>query len=81
MPVRVVHVGRMRVVVAQSLVTMRVCMWLAGWIIGTVDVLMMLVVHVRVPMLHGLVLMVMLVLLGQMQPHADGHQDPGDQQL
>ena len=37
--------------------------------------LMVLVVHVRVRMLHGIVLMHMLVIFREMQPDADPHEN------
>ena len=44
-------------------------------------VLMVLIVHVGVRMLHQLVRVLMLVMLRQMQPHAEAHEQAGRNQL
>ena len=74
MPMGVVHIRKMRMLVAQPIMPVAVRVRLARRVVWTVDVLVVLVVHVRMSMLHGLVLMRMLVSLGQMQPDADPHQ-------
>ena len=68
------HVGDMRMLVRQTRVPVGVGMGFAWWIVRQVRMLMMLVMHVRMLVLQRLVDMLMLVMLGQMQPHADGHQ-------
>ena len=60
--------------VCQPLVPMDMGMRFARRITRRVFVLMVLIVRVRVRVLHRLVGMLMLVMLGQMQPHADAHQ-------
>jgi hypothetical protein len=75
------HVRGMRVPVLQSLVPVGMGVRLAGRIIGGVDVLVVLVMHVRMRMLHRLMHMLVLVVLGEMQPDTDGHQQAGDKQL
>jgi hypothetical protein len=56
-------------------------MRLAGRIVGPMDVLVMLVVHVRMDMLQRFMHVLVLVVLGQMQPHAQSHQHTGRAQL
>jgi hypothetical protein len=67
------HIRDVRVAMHQSLVPMGMSVGLAGGIIGRVLMLVMRVVDVRVQVLHRLVNMFMLVMLGEMEPHADGH--------
>ncbi len=74
MPVLVMHVGDMRVRMAQAAMLVRMRMRLAGRVAGLVRVPMMLVMHVGVRMGGRLVHVLMLVVFGQMQPHADRHQ-------
>jgi hypothetical protein len=62
----------MRVLVANGLVPMPVGMWLRYWDI--MMVLMMFVVNVAVLMLKDIVLMLMLVPLGEVQPKPAAHQ-------
>ena len=44
-------------------------------------VLMMRVMHVRMSMFHRLVLMLVLVVFGQVQPDTERHQQAGQNQL
>ena len=81
MPVGVVHVGDMRMLVAQALVAVPMRMWLAWRIVCRVLVLMVLVVHMAVGVLHGLVLMLVLMVLSHMQPDTETHQKAGDRKL
>ena len=53
----------------------------AGWIIWAVLVLMVLIVHVRMSVLHGLMDVLVLMMLGEMQPDADAHQQARGKQL
>jgi hypothetical protein len=81
MPMRMVHVGyvRMRVPHRGVLVKMRVRLtWRVG---SSMPVLVMLVVHMRMRMAHHLVNMFMLVVLGRVQPYAYTHQTAGDCEL
>lgn len=75
------HVRDVRVPMFQSLVPMDVRVGLARWIVRRMFVLMVRVVDVRVRMLHRLVHMVMIVMLREMQPYADCHQQAGCKQL
>jgi uncharacterized membrane protein YdbT with pleckstrin-like domain len=74
MQVRVVNMS-----VAHSLMPMPMRMRFRHWTI--VLMLMVLVVNVTVLMLNWLVLMLVVMPLGQMQPQTDPHQDAGHQQL
>ena len=71
---RMVHIGHMRVLVSERLVTMPMRVRLAGWIIRRMRVLVVLIVHVRMRMFHWLVLMFVVVILGEVQPDAYPHQ-------
>lgn len=52
----------------------------AGWVIRTMCMLMMLIVHMPVLMLQRFMLMIMFVMFGQMQVHTDAHQCRSDEQ-
>src|ERR1043166_3033523 len=54
---------------------------LAGWIVGIVTVLMMLVMTMRVCVAERRVLMLVLMLLGKMEAHADAHEHSGNHEL
>ena len=43
--------------------------------------LMVLVMHMRVGVLHLLMHMLVLMVLGQVKPHADAHEQAGDGEL
>src|SRR4051794_35155243 len=73
--VAVVDVRVVRMAVADRLVAVRVAVGLAGRVAGEVLVLVVLVVAVQVIVLHRLVFVLVFVALGQVQPHADAHQD------
>jgi hypothetical protein len=60
--VQMVHVRYMRMTVPHPRVPVRVGMGLARWVVGQVLVLMVGVVHVRVVVLQGLVLMFVLMV-------------------
>ena len=62
------------VLVLERCVHVLVRMRLPRGVVGEVSMLVVLIVHVGVGMLHRLVKMLVLVMLRQMQPHADGHQ-------
>ena len=77
----VMRVGKMRVDMLHRVMVVTMRMLLARRqgeprLIG-VFVLMVLIVRVLMFVIHGLVDMGMLVLLGQMQPYAKSHQQPG----
>jgi hypothetical protein len=74
MPVRVMHIGNVRVLVLQALMPVAVGMGFARWIVRRMLMLVMLVMDMGVGMLHRIVNMLVLVVLGQVQPHADAHQ-------
>lgn len=77
MPVQMVHVRHMGMTVLHPRVPVRVGVGLARWVVGQVLMLMVGIVHVRVAVLQGLVLMFVLVVFGQMQPDANPHQQTG----
>lgn len=81
MPVRVVHVGDVRVCVTHPLVTVQMGMRLAGRIVRCMDMLVVLIMHVWMDMLHRLVLMFVLVILSQMQPDTKAHQQACNNEL
>lgn len=54
---------------------------LAWWIVGSMRVLMVLVVHVPMRVLHRLVLMLVLMDLGDVQPDADRHEQSSNGEL
>ena len=81
MPVLVVHVGHVRVGVPQSPVLMGMGVRLAWGIFGSVGMLMMLVVHVRVRVPHRLVGVLVLMAFREVQPNAHAHQAASHQQL
>ena len=62
---QVVHVRHMRMSVPHPRVPVRMGVWLAAWIAGQVLMLMTRIMDVRMTVLHGLVLMFVLVVLGQ----------------
>jgi len=72
--VLVMHIWDVRVFMGEALVPMGVRMRLTEWIARQVVMLVVLIVHVRVCMLGALVKMIMLVVLREMEPHADTHQ-------
>lgn len=78
---RVMHVGHVGVLVSHTLMPVLVCVWLAGRIVGAVGMLVMRVVDVSVRVLHLLVIMLVLVMLGEVQPDADAHQQSGRRKL
>jgi hypothetical protein len=71
---RVMHVREVRMLVPQPVMPMGMGMRLPRRIIGRVLMSMVLIMHVGVRMFHWLMNMFMLVMLGQVQPHADTHQ-------
>jgi hypothetical protein len=78
---RMVHVRHVRVSVFQSAVTVRMGVRFAGRIVGAVFVLMMRIMHVGMRVFHGFMNVLMFVVLGDVQPYADRHQQPRHQQL
>ena len=81
MAMRVVHVRHMRMLVYEPLVAMPVRMGLAGRIVLAVAVLMVCIVHMRVAVLQGLMDVFVLMMLGQVQPEPEAHEQAGDQEL
>ena len=77
----VVHVGDMRMPVPHSRMSMGMCVWLAGWIARQVLMLVVLIVHVGVGVRHRLMVVLMLVVLGQVQPDAYAHHETGRNEL
>jgi len=81
MPMCVMHIGHMRMSVLHSPVRMLVCMRLPGWIAQRMCVLVMLIMAVRMDMFHCCMLVFVVVILGEMQPNAKGHQRPRQNEL
>ena len=69
MPMLVVHVGRMRMRVFEPAMLMGVGMRLSGVVFGTVLMLVMLVMHVRMRVRHGLVGMFVFMTFRQVKPN------------
>ena len=76
-PVLVVDVRGVRMRVREWRVPMSVGVRFAGRISGGVLVLVVLVVDVQMLVPHRLVGVRVLVVLGEVQPHADGHAHAG----
>ena len=76
--VRVVHVGDMRMLVCEPFVAMPMRMRLAERIAWSMNVLMVLVVDMRMTMLEGLMDVFVVMLLGQVQPDTEAHEQAGD---
>lgn len=65
----VMHVGQMRMAMLYRGVMMCMHMRLARRVVGAVDMLMVLVVAMRMGVRHRHVKMLVLVSLGEMEPH------------
>ena len=65
----VVHIGRMRMRVFEQAMLMEMGMRLSGAVFGTVLMLVMLVMHMRMRVRHGLVGMGMFVAFRQVKPN------------
>lgn len=78
MPVPVMNVGVVGVRMNQWRVSVRVAVGFAEWIDRGVGVLVMFVVGVQMVVLHRFMLVLVLVTLGQMQPHAQRHENCGE---
>jgi hypothetical protein len=65
MPMLMVHVRDMRMPVPHSRMSMGMGVGLVEWIARQVLMLVMLIVHVGVGVLHGLMIVLVLVVLGQ----------------
>lgn len=76
----VMQVGKMRMLVPQSPMTMRVGVRFAASPGEIVQMAMVLVVTVRMRVFDRLVLVFVLMALGQMQPDAHRHQRTGRNQ-
>ena len=81
MPMRVMHVRHVRVPMSHWLVLVRMRMRLARRVRSFMGVSVMDVMHMRMRMNESLVKMLMLVMFGQVQPYADGHQGTRDKKL
>ena len=74
----VMHVRHVRVPVLEPAMLVRVGVGLPRRVIGAMRVLVMRVVNVGVRVREHLVLVFMLVVFGEMQPHPNGHQGAGN---
>src|SRR4051794_24794382 len=81
MPVRVMHVRHVRMRVAHRRVLMKMGVRLGGRGHGAVSMAMVLVMDVGVGMRHRAVNVLMLVMLGEVQPHPDCHQNTSEGEL
>ena len=78
---RMVHIGHMRMRMAHCAVLVSVRVWFARRITSLVGVPVVDVVHVRMRVHEGLVKMLVLVTLCQVQPNAERHQGSRQQKL
>ena len=78
---RVMHVRQVRVPMSHWLVLVRMRMRLAGRVRSYMGVSVMDVMHMRMCMNESLVKMLMLMMFGQVQPYANGHQGTRDKKL
>lgn len=81
MPVRVVHVGDMRVFVTQACMPMDVRVRLTRGVARSMHVLMVRVMHMGMSVLRGIMLMRVLMRFSEMQPDSNCHQKPRDAEL
>jgi hypothetical protein len=72
-----VHVGHVGMRVLEPTMTMRMGVRFAGRVLGQVWMLMVLVMHVGMRVHQRLMDMLVLVVLGHMQPDARRHEDTG----
>lgn len=80
-PMRVVHVRHMRMGMSEPFVLVSMRVRLSRRIAGPVDMLVMVIMHMRMSMYRVVVNMVMLMTLGQMQPDAGRHEQARGNQL
>ena len=73
----VMKVGEMRVTVSHGQVMMLVGVRLHAIPLRTVIVVMMLIVTMMMSMSHGIVMVLVLMLFGNMKPNTQCHQDHG----
>lgn len=78
---RVVHVRHVWVPMTQSLVPVPMGMRFTWRIVRPVLMLMVLVVNVPMRVLQWLVLMLVVMVLGEMEPDAEPHQQPRQDKL
>jgi len=78
---RVMHVRQVRVPMSHWLVLVRMRMRFAGRVRSYMGVSVMDVMHMRMCMNESLVKMLMLMMFGQVQPYANGHQGTRDKKL
>jgi hypothetical protein len=74
----VMRVRHVRVPVQEPAMPVRMRMRLARRVTRAVRVLVMRVMHMRVGVREHLVLVLMLVVFGEMQPHPKGHEGAGN---
>jgi len=74
MLVPVVHVGIMGMLVRNRLVDMPVIVRSGGFVVAAMGMPMMLVVDVGMAVLQAIMVVLVLVALRQVQPHAQGHE-------
>lgn len=81
MMVAMVEVREVRVAVAERRVHVQMAVWLAGRRSRLVDVLVVLVMDVGMHMFERVVLVLVVMPLGEMKPHAGPHEDCSEQGL
>jgi hypothetical protein len=73
------HVRHVRVPVLEPAMLVRMRVGLARGVVGTVLVLVMSIMNVGVRVCEHLVLVFMLMIFGEMQPHANRHEGAGNE--
>src|SRR5262249_8903067 len=81
MAVGVMHVGHVRVGMPKRAMLMKMRMRFAKWIGGVVRVPVVRIVHVGMRVREDFVNVLVLMVFGKMQPHAQRHQTSGNYQL
>ena len=76
----VMHVRNVRMRMSQRLVFVNMRVRFAGRVKSTMAMSVVLVVNMRVLVLHRQVTVDVLVVLGQMQPDAEAHEQGGEQE-
>ena len=78
--VLVMRVGHMRVPVLESAMLVRMRVRLPRRIVGAMHVLMMRVMNVGMRVREHLMVVLMLMIFGEMQPHANRHEGAGNKE-
>ena len=80
MAVCVMHIGNVGMLVAHPLVTVQMRMRLSRRVFARMRVLVVRIMHVWMRMFHRLMLMLVAMVLGQVQPDSERHEQSRCQQ-